>query len=676
MKRSASLDFLRGSAAFAVAIPHYLTTNAPFQPLAEASAIAGVEVFFVLSGFVLAPQIVEWVIGEPRRNLGVFLTRRWMRTIPPYVVALFAVAILTGNILTRDCLRYLLYVENLFTFANRTDFYPVAWSLAVEEWFYLLFAPIMFAVGWLLARSDRRMEATFAIVFILVVAGLRFRFAPVDWDLNVRRVTMFRIDSIVWGFLLFLAFERWSLLASSWLAGPRLLIALTALFAVSITLELWVAIVALEGSAAAREAFPYSSALFGMTLVGVFALADRAFRGRIVREFSFFIGRISYSVYLFHIIVVMTLKPKIASWPLAAQLALYCFLICSFSAIFWSGFERPILAARPQYRAHRSDIPVAISSPPRERRGFRPSGASIALALAVLGAAAIARSAFMANRPYTFYALLVATAVLTMALAERARSPLAHGLGTSARALFLFAVALPLADFAFRTSTGLPFAASAAQPTYSYRAAHENPTAFAIWWFYYLNEWIREDGIRRSIEMPDPQHKLPFVMIPGGAGRMFDTTIRINNLGFRGPDLPRDKGDAFRIFALGESQTFGPTLRDGEKPWPELLQDLFDQRASCGRPIEVVNAGTEAYTLEDNLERMRRDILPLKPDLILSTHGMNGLLALGLRRRIRDQRARHQASGLAPHRPRGVDHRACALRLEVSARPAAAGGGL
>ena len=230
MKRSASLDFLRGSAAFAVAIPHYLTTNAPFQPLAEASAIAGVEVFFVLSGFVLAPQIVEWVIGKPRRNLGVFLARRWMRTIPPYVVALLAVAILTGNILTRDCLRYLLYVENLFTFANRTDFYPVAWSLAVEEWFYLLFAPIMFGVGWLLARSNRRMEATFAIVVILVVAGLRFRFAPIDWDLNVRRVTMFRIDSIVWGFLLFLAFERWSLPASSRLAGPRLLIALAVFF--------------------------------------------------------------------------------------------------------------------------------------------------------------------------------------------------------------------------------------------------------------------------------------------------------------------------------------------------------------------------------------------------------------------------------------------------------------
>jgi hypothetical protein len=191
---------------------------------------------------------------------------------------------------------------------------------------------------------------------------------------------------------------------------------------------------------------------------------------------------------------------------------------------------------------------------------------------------------------------------------------------------------LPFADALYRRSTGLPLVATVAEPTYSYRAAHANPTAFATWWFYYLNEWIREDGIRAAIDAPDPQKKLPFVLVPGSSGRMFDTTIHINNLGFRGPDLPRDKGDAFRIVALGESQTFGPTLRDGEKPWPELLQDLFDKHASCGRRIEIVNGGTEAYTLENNLERMRRDILPLKPDLIVSTHGMNGFLPFGLRR--------------------------------------------
>ena len=187
-------------------------------------------------------------------------------------------------------------------------------------------------------------------------------------------------------------------------------------------------------------------------------------------------------------------------------------------------------------------------------------------------------------------------------------------------------------DALYRSSTGLPLVATTAAPTYSYRAAHANPTAFATWWFYYLNEWIRADGIRTAIDAPDPQKKLPFVQIPGSSGRMFDTTVHINNLGFRGPDMVREKGDAFRVVALGKSQTFGPTLRDGEKPWPEQLQNLFDQHASCGRKIEVINAGTEGYTLENNLERMRRDILPLKPDLILSTHGMNGFYPFGLRR--------------------------------------------
>ena len=194
MKRSPALDFLRGAAAFAVAVPHYLTTNAPFRPTADAVAVAGVEVFFVLSGFVLAPQIVDWVIGKPWRNLGVFLTRRWMRTIPPYVVALVVVALMTGNLLTADFLRYLFYIENLFGAANRIDFYPVAWSLAVEEWFYLLFAPLLFLVGRLVGRSDRRLDAAFAVIVIVAVAALRFIFAPHDWDLDVRRVTLFRID--------------------------------------------------------------------------------------------------------------------------------------------------------------------------------------------------------------------------------------------------------------------------------------------------------------------------------------------------------------------------------------------------------------------------------------------------------------------------------------------------
>jgi peptidoglycan/LPS O-acetylase OafA/YrhL len=632
MKRSASLDFLRGGAAFAVAIPHYLTLNAPFQPFAEAWAIAGVEVFFVLSGFVLAPQIVDWVVGKPWRNLGVFLVRRWMRTIPPYVVALVVIALMTGNLLTADFVRYLFYVENLFVSANHTDFYPVAWSLAVEEWFYALFAPALFVVAVLLGRRDRRLDATFAILVIAIVSSLRFALAPHDWDLDVRRVTLFRIDSIVWGFLLYLALERFTPLALDNAQGRTRVGALLALLALSIPAEVGVAMVAVSGDTSAQQAFPFVSAVFGMVCVGVFRLLEDGFRGRFVRSASFYLGRISYSVYLFHLTIVMALKPRIVSAPLVLQLAIYVALMLTLSTIFFAGFERPILAARPYYTAAWRAAAAAAAAPRGEAGRFRPSLASIALALAALAAGVLARNAFMANRAYAFYGLLILTAGFALTLSERAHPASRGALAVTARAFLMFALALPFADALYRNSTGLPLAATVARPTYSYRAAQANPAAFAVWWYYYLNEWIREDGIRSKIDAPDPEKKLPFVLVPGSSGHMFDTTIRINNLGFRGPDMMRDKGEAFRIFVLGESQTFGPALRDGERPWPELLQDLFDRHADCGRRVEVVNAGTEAYTLEDNLERLRRDIVPLKPDLILSAHGMNGLLAFGLRR--------------------------------------------
>ena len=554
-----------------------------------------------------------------------------MRTIPPYVVALIVIAVLTGNLMTADFVRYLFYVENLFSSANHVDFYPVAWSLAIEEWFYVLFAPALFLVARLFGRRDRRLEATFAVLVILVVAALRFSIAPHDWDLNVRRVTLFRIDSIVWGFLLYLALERRPPIALDDASGQARLGVLLALLGVAIPVELVVAIMAVDGAASAQLAFPYVSAAFGMIAVGVLWRAEGLFRNRVVRGASFYLGRVSYSVYLFHLIVIMALKPMLATAPLALQLTIYVLATLALSTIFFAGFERPILAARPYYGAARR-APRRLSPRKASLAACAPRCSPLRSLLRRSPARCLARNAFMADKPYAFYPLLVATAVLVLALAERARPHSTGAVAVAARAFLLFALALPLADGLYRRSTGLPLVATVAAPTYSYRAAHANPAAFATWWFYYLHEWIRDDGIRAAIDAPDPQKKLPFVLVPSSSGRMFDTTIRINNLGFRGPDLPRDKGDAFRIVALGESQTFGPDAARRRKALARTAAGPVRPPRLMRPQIEVLNAGTEAYTLEDNLERMRRDILPLKPDLIVSTHGMNGFLPFGLRR--------------------------------------------
>ena len=132
VERVASLDLVRGTAAFTVAISHHFVLNSTDWPAAQAVSELAVEVFFVLSGFVLAPQILFCSRDGRIVNLWVFLTRRWMRTIPPFLVALVAISLLTDQLMTGDFFRYVFYVQNVFAQHNVQDYFAVAWSLSTE----------------------------------------------------------------------------------------------------------------------------------------------------------------------------------------------------------------------------------------------------------------------------------------------------------------------------------------------------------------------------------------------------------------------------------------------------------------------------------------------------------------------------------------------------------------
>ena len=138
-----------------------------------------------------------------------------------------------------------------------------------------------------------------------------------------------------------------------------------------------------------------------------------------------------------------------ASTPLALQLTVYVLAILALSTVFFAGFERPILVARPYYGGPGRE-PVKTVAPHGEPRRFRPSLVAIALGLAAVAAGVLARNAFMADKPYVFYPLLIATALLVLALVERAR-PLSTGaIAVAARAFLLFALVLPFADALYR----------------------------------------------------------------------------------------------------------------------------------------------------------------------------------------------------------------------------------
>ena len=191
----------------------------------------------------------------------------------------------------------------------------------------------------------------------------------------------------------------------------------------------------------------------------------------------------------------------------------------------------------------------------------------------------------------------------------------------AANTLLLLIVGLPMVDLITRPRYKLGQQPASWGKCYSYEGAKKDPVSFMRWWKYYLDQW---NAIHPQIYMPDPDGILPFRLIPNGRAKLFESKISINRHGFRGPPIREHRGETYRIVAIGESTTFGCTLYAGDRPWPEWLRQIIEERLKPRRPVEVINAGVPTFTLQDNLDRMARDILPLNPDLIIAYHGYNG----------------------------------------------------
>ena len=186
--------------------------------------------------------------------------------------------------------------------------------------------------------------------------------------------------------------------------------------------------------------------------------------------------------------------------------------------------------------------------------------------------------------------------------------------------LILVLALLPIADFFSRPGYEFKPQVDDAQRLYSYEVARRDPEAFAKWWQVYYDEFHKMvAGLARS-----GTNRHASVLAPYSHATFFRNQVRINNKGFRGPDIPDEKGETYRIVALGESTTFGATIEPGDKPWPEVLEQMIRERLKPRRPVQVINAGIFALTLPDNLRRLQTEILPLKPDLLISYHGING----------------------------------------------------
>ena len=172
----------------------------------------GVSIFFVLSGFLIG-QIILKVFNDGQvrlRTLADFWMRRWVRTLPNYFLVL-CLLLLLGSLFnaaytTNGTWKYFLFVQNFNS--PHPPFFGEAWSLSIEEWFYLLLPVLLLAGAKLLKWRVRKTLMAGALVFILLPLALRFyRYYTMEvsdiyvWDLYFRKQVLTRMDSLMAGVL-------------------------------------------------------------------------------------------------------------------------------------------------------------------------------------------------------------------------------------------------------------------------------------------------------------------------------------------------------------------------------------------------------------------------------------------------------------------------------------------
>ncbi len=170
--------------------------------------IDGVSIFFVISGFLIGGILLKIIRSSEftRKDLLMFWIRRWFRTLPNYVFVLIILIIcklIVYNDFDLFSLNYFLFIQNFAS--SHPAFFPEAWSLSIEEWFYLLF-PVMVFIFHKMMKNKEKSLLYSALVFLIIPFIMRIikhelKIGMQDFDEEYRKVVIYRLDSLMYGVL-------------------------------------------------------------------------------------------------------------------------------------------------------------------------------------------------------------------------------------------------------------------------------------------------------------------------------------------------------------------------------------------------------------------------------------------------------------------------------------------
>ncbi len=354
--RNQGLDLLRSIAIGLVLAAHSLALlpsgTWEHLPLAKAGFF-GVELFFVLSGFLIGGILIREAEKSPltpSRIIG-FWRRRWIRTLPNYFLFLFLAFCveLFLHHASPPSWKYLFFLQNLAW--KPPPHMPESWSLAVEEWFYLL-CPIF--LGALISISGRIRTWHFAaILLFLSLPRFLFLFAnwntAFDWDGELKKIVLFRLDAIFYGVLaswLYLKkqsfWTKYSIPAFA--AGCVLVLFCTLIVRIDYSATLP------ASSKLLRGVLLFSLVSAGYALMIPLVLSYRSPWKPLSFATTIF-SKISYSLYLSHLSLALPITIKLAGKiGLAYSIPVFLLLSTGISIATFLFFEHPITSLRDRWK--------------------------------------------------------------------------------------------------------------------------------------------------------------------------------------------------------------------------------------------------------------------------------------------------------------------------------------
>jgi len=365
LRQVTGLDGVRGMAVTAVVIYHFFGDVLP-------GGYLGVDMFFVLSGFLITSLLLREYRVTGRISLADFWLRRVRRILPAAVLVLVACTAVIGAIggdlavgLRTQFFSTLLFFNNWAQIAtsqsyfadNEVQVFAHYWSLAVEEQFYVLWPLIVMAVFALAARYGRQRAALMGLTVVLAgasISAMMWLYQPGEDPTRVYYGTDTHAFGLLIGALLSMALTTRSRdpQADSWPAdhGPARDTRIAGIIGV-LGLGVYVAqLLFMEDT----SSFTYQGGLLLTSVCGA-AMILGVTRGALPMRWVFdngvlrWMGQRSFSIYLWHWPVVMIIAALAPEWNVWAVglLALVVSLLLSEASYQW--VENPF--RRYGYRA-------------------------------------------------------------------------------------------------------------------------------------------------------------------------------------------------------------------------------------------------------------------------------------------------------------------------------------